>query len=223
MSLEQTAITIVGVGSPQGDDQAGWMVIDLLRKAEQTALCNPYSTRQCPVSLHHVAVPHDLLDFISQSSTLHVIDAVKYVGVPAESEDCHSVQRYRVRFAEDSGQLTLQRQLELAEVGVAEVSAAGGSDKQAACSVTEANLSAASLASATSHQFGLLDSLKLAGQLGMLPCDVNLWTIPIITYNSPDVRPRHDLTDLALRNVSPATANWVEVCAEYLLREVQGA
>ncbi|XZE56809.1 hypothetical protein SH139x_002943 [Planctomycetaceae bacterium SH139] len=204
MSLEPTEIMIAGVGSPQGDDQAGWMVIDALRRAEQPVLNKPYSPRKRPLSLHHVVVPHDLLDFITQSSTLHVIDAVKYVGVPADAGDSFGVQRYRVQFAEDSGQLTLQRQLELAEVATAE-------------------LSAASLASATSHQFGLLDSLALAGQLGMLPSEVNLWTIPIITYSLPAVRPRVDLTDLAVSSVSASTADWVEVCAKQLLREVQGA
>jgi len=221
---------IVGVGSPRGDDQAGWMVIDLLRRTDQAALCNPYSPRQRPVSLHHVAVPHDLLDFITQSSTLHIIDAAKYVGVSAEAGDSLGLQRYRVRFAEDSARLTLQRQLEredsstadssTADSSTADLCAAGVTAKQAAYSVAEADLSAASLASATSHQFGLLDSLTLAGQLGMLPIDVNLWTIPIITHSSPAVRP---LADLAVRSVSAATTKWVRLCAECLLREVRGA
>jgi hypothetical protein len=181
-------------------------------------LSNPYSPRQRLLSLHHVAVPHDLLDFITQSSTLHIVDAVKYVGVPADGGDSCGVQRYRVQFAEDSGQLTLQRQLELAEVG-----GVGANVKQTAYRVVEADLNAASLASATSHQFGLLDSLALAGQLGMLPNDVSLWTIPIVTYSLPAVGTRVDLTDLAVSTVSASTANWVEVCANQLLREVQGA
>lgn len=58
-------LSVVGVGSFHGDDQAGWQVIDLLSQLPMLE----------QVSLHKAAVPHDLLDWLDSTTTLHIVDA----------------------------------------------------------------------------------------------------------------------------------------------------
>jgi hydrogenase maturation protease len=61
-------ILVVGLGSPHGDDQAGWTAIDRL---ETLSLLG--------VKLIRLAVPHDLLDWLDEVQELHVIDAAQSV------------------------------------------------------------------------------------------------------------------------------------------------
>ncbi|MGI9473805.1 MAG: hypothetical protein ACR2NZ_19845 [Rubripirellula sp.] len=55
---------VVGVGSPHGDDMAGWHVVDRLREFGSTK-----------TGLKKAATPHDLLDWLAGVSHLHVVDA----------------------------------------------------------------------------------------------------------------------------------------------------
>lgn len=57
-------ILVVGIGSPHGDDQAGWRVIEQLERKNL-----PY------VELRKASVPHDVVDWVDCQQTLHVIDA----------------------------------------------------------------------------------------------------------------------------------------------------
>ena len=71
-------IRILGVGSYHGDDQAGWIVTDQLAamKIPQVA-CSKLST------------PFDLVEMLSEASTIHVVDA-GFADVPYStmSLDC---------------------------------------------------------------------------------------------------------------------------------------
>jgi len=59
-----TRIMVVGVGSPHGDDRAGWDVIEQLQGLQLKDF-----------SLRKAAVPHDLLDWIAGVDALHIIDS----------------------------------------------------------------------------------------------------------------------------------------------------
>lgn len=59
-------ILVVGLGSPHGDDQAGWMAIDRLQTKPLRG-----------VQLVRLALPHDLLDRLDRIDALHVIDAAE--------------------------------------------------------------------------------------------------------------------------------------------------
>ncbi len=55
---------IVGIGSPHGDDQIGWMVVEALRPD-----CDD------GIAVHTASVPLDLLDWLDNVHSLHVVDA----------------------------------------------------------------------------------------------------------------------------------------------------
>ena len=55
---------VVGIGSPHGDDQAGWRVIDLLSGSVPEGCL-----------LSRAKVPHELLDGLAGVELMHVIDA----------------------------------------------------------------------------------------------------------------------------------------------------
>jgi hydrogenase maturation protease len=55
---------VIGIGSPHGEDQAGWAVIDGLSRVVP---------KNC--ILRKAAVPHDLLNWLDVDSPTHIIDA----------------------------------------------------------------------------------------------------------------------------------------------------
>ena len=59
---------VVGIGSPHGDDTAGWNVVDQLGQCIES-----------PVNLRKAASPHDLLDWLAEVEYLHVVDACQAV------------------------------------------------------------------------------------------------------------------------------------------------
>ncbi len=63
-SLVPATCLIVGIGSPHGDDQAGWQAIELLQAESWTKS-----------DLRKAAVPHDLLDWLGGITELHIIDS----------------------------------------------------------------------------------------------------------------------------------------------------
>lgn len=79
MSAGQRSTMVVGLGSPNGDDQAGWRVIDLLL-ARVGNVCQ----------LRYAKVPHELIDWIGDIDVLHVIDACE------TNDDRSAVSQYRV-------------------------------------------------------------------------------------------------------------------------------
>ena len=70
--MSPPATLVVGIGSPHGDDQAGWCVIDLLSKSVPES---------CQLS--RAKVPHELLDRLDEVELMHVIDA----SAPTNAED----------------------------------------------------------------------------------------------------------------------------------------
>lgn len=68
---------VIGIGSPHGDDVAGWEAVSYLSNLHPTL-----------AEYHTAAVPHDLIDWISPDRPLHVID-----GLHAETEhwQCHTI------------------------------------------------------------------------------------------------------------------------------------
>jgi hydrogenase maturation protease len=75
------AYLILGIGSPHGDDRAGWAVIEHLE--QQTV-------KPCAASLQlrKAAVPHDILDWLDRDTKTHIIDACSSVDA--------SVCRYEI-------------------------------------------------------------------------------------------------------------------------------
>lgn len=73
----RTQPLVIGVGSPHGDDVAGWEAVSLLRELHPTQ-----------AEYHKAAVPHDLIDWIIPDRPLHLID-----GLHAEIEhwQCHQI------------------------------------------------------------------------------------------------------------------------------------
>jgi hydrogenase maturation protease len=65
---------LVGIGSPFGDDQAGWTIADRLREKLE-----PIGD----VSVRRASVPIDLLDWLDGIECLHVCDAYESAAEPA--------------------------------------------------------------------------------------------------------------------------------------------
>lgn len=62
--MNPSVTLVVGIGSPHGDDQAGWRVIDLLAQS-MLGHCQ----------LARAKVPHELLDGLGDVQRMHVVDA----------------------------------------------------------------------------------------------------------------------------------------------------
>lgn len=56
---------VVGIGSPHGDDQAGWLLIE--RLAMQPLADD--------IQLRKAVVPHNLMDWADRCESLHIVDA----------------------------------------------------------------------------------------------------------------------------------------------------
>ena len=65
--IEVTRPLVVGIGSPHGDDQAGWMLIERL-----SALVSREAT------LRTASVPHNLIDWTDGCDALHLVDACEF-------------------------------------------------------------------------------------------------------------------------------------------------
>ncbi|MCA8990091.1 MAG: hydrogenase maturation protease [Planctomycetaceae bacterium] len=63
------SILIAGLGSPHGDDQAGWLVLDELKKLPPVQ-----------AELRKLWSPHELLDHFEGRSVLHLCDAAEING-----------------------------------------------------------------------------------------------------------------------------------------------
>ncbi len=152
-SSEQEPLTlIIGVGSPHGDDRAGWEVIDRLMEEIATEVASVNATS---LQLHKAAVPHDILDWLTSDTIVHIIDAS--VDVAPE------VRCYLI--ASETNKLSI-RELTLNSL-------------PATCCEQDPIACRLQLRSNSTHQFDLLASLELALALGRMPKTVLLWTITI--------------------------------------------
>jgi hydrogenase maturation protease len=62
-------VVVIGIGSPHGDDRAGWAVIDRLSGIDNSNVAHREFV------LRKASVPHDLLDWLEVHSPTHIIDA----------------------------------------------------------------------------------------------------------------------------------------------------
>lgn len=80
----RASAVVIGIGSPYGDDAAGWQVID--RLAEQWPVSDGPARES--VFLHKASVPHDVLDWLNQPIPAHIVDA--------SEDDVPAVRRFSV-------------------------------------------------------------------------------------------------------------------------------
>lgn len=66
MSEKRKSVLFVGIGSPHGDDQAGWRIADALAGNNDTP---------ADVEIRKAAVPLDVLHWLEDVGTLHLCDA----------------------------------------------------------------------------------------------------------------------------------------------------
>lgn len=135
MSLEpgnETNVLVVGLGSPHGDDQLGWLVVDrVVDRLNQLAEDAPQMMAQrSALHFRRALVPADLLDWLPGPRRLVLIDACAGLSLdePWRKLDSTAWELFATR-------------------------------------------------AATGHLIGLPSVLKLASQLGHLPCEVELWAI----------------------------------------------
>jgi Ni,Fe-hydrogenase maturation factor len=161
-----TQILIVGIGSPHGDDSAGWHVVEQLRhhlgtgvesglQTESTSRFQPSRAAPRSIQLRQAMVPHDLIDWLSDCTALYIIDSCDSKESPAVPS--------RFEIVLDPSSLPPRLRLRARHV---------------LGSKTSAFLMAPRLRSAGSHQLDLLTVLELAACLRLLPSKVSLWTIP---------------------------------------------
>ncbi len=80
-TTSQNRDMIAGIGSPHGDDQAGWLVVDRLLRLQCPPDLDPFPSRSLGMSknfdIHQLSTPIDLLDKIEQRDCLICIDAIE--------------------------------------------------------------------------------------------------------------------------------------------------
>jgi len=133
------AVAVIGIGSAFDDDQAGWLVIDRLAQL---------GMHEC--DLRKASVPHDIIDWLSPSTVVHLVDACQ--------DPQPTVRRFQIAIATATGSLE----------AIAEPQDS-----------LPSNWPFTQVRSNSTHQFSLLDTLGLAAALGQLPLNLVLWTIAI--------------------------------------------
>ena len=186
-------ILVAGLGSPHGDDQAGWLVAE--RVGEQF--------RSHPdVVVRRAIIPLDLLDWLEDVDVLHICDA------------CETTQRHEKlqRFAWNGGQLMASDIPHAVGIDsfnrvpsgpreerpVADILTRGAlptrlnncdNRNRAQCISDDSDMNAALKLrrGRSSHDFGLLDVLRLAEKTGQLPKQVIVWAIAGNCFQPKDV------------------------------------
>lgn len=159
-------VLVAGLGSPHGDDRAGWLVVEQFLKkvcgtlgasAEQDENLMSESSRHLfqHVVVRRALIPLDLLDWLEGVSILHVCDAF-------EATKRHGKLH---RFTWNAGRL-------------ADSDNTGESD---------VNTAPTSFRGRGSHAFGLPDVLQLAERTGLLPKQVIIWAIAGTCLQPEDV------------------------------------
>lgn len=165
-------VLVVGVGSPHGDDQAGWRVADHVAAVLGGA-----------IAVRKASVPHDVLDWCDGRERLHLVDAF---------ETTRGSERLR-RFdlAGDTGRGRPQIVLRPTPV-------AGGQPVETASDGKEPVETRPALRSGSTHQIDLLAVLGLSALLGKFPDHVTLWAIPGREF-APGSRPSRSCWEATTR------------------------
>lgn len=183
---------VIGVGSPHGDDQAGWEVVKRLG-GDFKEISSHSAGQQQLVYFRTAVVPPDMLDWLDGVDTAHVIDAC--IGGHS------AVQRFQIEAAD-------------AQLRIFAVAAGGVDPKKSTAKPIGSERREISfeqlpkLRSASTHHFQVIDVLQLAAALGKLPAEIHLWTIAI-----EDAHPGRALGRMAAINARS--------CSELLLAELR--
>jgi hypothetical protein len=148
-------VLICGIGSPHGNDAAGWLAIDALKLPAVTGRI------QHDVFYCKAAVPHKMLDWLDgtgvhgiethEIAALHIIDAAITGEQHVRQLKLQLTEEYQIRLWDESG-TPLASTSELL----------------------------AKLQSRSTHQLDIFSVLQLAGVLGKLPDQIYLWLIPVL-------------------------------------------
>jgi hydrogenase maturation protease len=152
--MKTLRILLAGLGSPHGDDQAGWLMVDELAEA---------LSREDLVECRKASIPIDLLDWIEPFDAVHIVDC----GVPDFAEQPTDGCCFEVpgvwKFLWDGVEL----------VGELE-----RTDDQAVASSPPVIASVLkSLNSRRSHDLALVEVLALGNQLQRLSRHITVWVI----------------------------------------------
>ncbi len=158
-------VLVAGLGSPHGDDQAGWFVAEQLLK--KMSVLKKMSGTLEDSSRHHVQhvvvrramIPLDVLDWMDDVDVLHICDACE--PVPGRG----TLHRYTW----ESGRLVDARVTGTPEVGTSEV-----------------HVTLNSLRGGGSHDFSVRDMLRLAAETHLLPEQVIIWAIEGTSFQPED-------------------------------------
>jgi hypothetical protein len=173
--LKCNSITVVGLGSPHGDDAVGWHVANLLGE----------SLRESRVHILKASVPHDIFDWVDSESEMHLIDALVLDVHDDEqctrsaAEPAPEVERYQILHSED--EIDFQPLALCADSTEAHPAEFPRMQEQSVRSRSEQERCrfASRLRSGSTHHFDLLSTLRLAAQLRVLPESLTLWTIQV--------------------------------------------
>lgn len=150
-------ILVAGLGSPYGDDQAGWLVV------EKLAL----QCREDPdIMVRRASIPLDLLDWMEGVDVLPICDACE----ATESQ----VTLHRIAFRAETDELASQGH-----------EAADSSTVNAVnqwISIPRSPLNLHSLRSRGTHDFGLPEVLQLAEATQLLPKRIVIWAVAGINF-----------------------------------------
>ncbi|MCA9191733.1 MAG: hypothetical protein KDB03_08225 [Planctomycetales bacterium] len=160
---------VVGIGSPHGDDAVGWNVIDCLAEflsSSQMELTtrqqNQFSSellsqskKRFSLQTRKAAVPHEILDWLSPTNRIHVVDAV----LNPPGVNCFQVS-------------ILNSELQLIEYFPTSQLGNRTGDPISTSKLILHNC-------ASTHSLDILTVLRLANELGQFPAELLLWTIGI--------------------------------------------
>lgn len=145
-------ILIAGLGSPHGDDQAGWLIAENL-----ASQCQENSDTM----IRRASIPLDLLDWLEGVDVLHICDACE----ATESE----VKLHRITYrgatdgpANDRRQPPDSSTLNAVNQGI---------------DIPRSPVTLTTLRSRGTHDFGLPEVLQLAEATRLLPETVIIWAI----------------------------------------------
>ena len=168
-------VLVAGLGSPHGDDQAGWLVAENIATQFRT---HPR------IVVRRAMIPLDVLDWLEGIDILHVCDACDIFGDGNDRDGSEAASRDRKlhRLTWDADQMM-------------------DSDNSGKAAV---NASLKSLRGRGSHDFGLPDVLRLAEKTGLLPKRVIIWAIEGSCFRPEDLM-SNETRETALQAVDELT------------------
>ncbi len=157
-------ILIAGIGSPHGDDRAGWAVID--------HLSSRLNSSQPNVTVRRIKVPHELIDHLDGVNELHLVDAAR--TSPNEEPRLRKFRFQVGSVPEESNFVPATETVAMPIPGALE---GDQPPDQGVLPRTRSD---------SSHHIDLLSVLRLLVQLGRLPEQVHLWAVPASSFGASE-------------------------------------